>query len=78
VIGTFSPASVNSVSRIKIASSSLPASFEVIDLNGKTMLQQEIDAELTPVKIGDELHGFHVIRIIQKNEIIFYGKLLAE
>jgi hypothetical protein len=63
---------------IKMTSSSLPAAFEIIDLSGKTLLQKEIDTELTPVKIGDELHGFYLYRIIKKSEIIHYGKLLVE
>jgi hypothetical protein len=63
---------------IRIASSSLPAAFELIDLKGKTLLQKEINTELTPVIVDYELHGFYLYRIIQKSEIIHYGKLLIE
>lgn len=63
---------------IKMTSSSLPADFEITDLNGKTLLQKEIHSVLTQVKISDDLHGFYLYRIIQKSEIIHNGKLLVE
>jgi hypothetical protein len=63
---------------IKIPSSNLPLTFELVDLSGKTLLRREIKAEMTSFKLDEYLKGIYLYRIINENKIVYHGKLLIE
>jgi len=64
--------------RFKISSTSLPATFELIDLSGKTVMHAVINTENTSLKLDMDLIGIYLYRIINGKTTVQWGKLVVE
>ncbi|MBN1416914.1 MAG: T9SS type A sorting domain-containing protein [Bacteroidales bacterium] len=63
---------------INASPSNLPFTFEIIDINGRTLLKKEINAEITSIKINEYLKKVYLYRIINNDKTARQGKLIVE
>jgi hypothetical protein len=63
---------------IMINSHSLPATFELIDLDGKKIMQRIINTETTTVSLDEIPEGIYVYKTIDNRGFVSYGKLLVQ
>ena len=63
---------------IMINSHSLPATFELIDLDGKKIMQRVLNAEISAVTLYEIPEGIYVFKMIDNRGIVSYGKLVVE
>jgi len=55
-----------------------PCQFELLDLNGKILLQKTVDTNNSTVNINHMQNGLYLYRLIKNNEVIYTGKVIKQ